>query len=113
MKQKVEIEVEVPDGYEATGKYREPCCGEFCLDCYGEAEYIAHDGEKRQCIILRKKALTGQAWVNSLPMGTMFSHKGFAHQKCDHGVFVVGCEYPKCKGIWSDETCKILYRPGE
>lgn len=56
---KVEIDVEIPDGYEATGEYRAPKKGEWYLDeCSRDAERASMIWDNRhRRLILRKKPL--------------------------------------------------------
>ncbi len=54
---KVEIDVEIPDGYEATGWLRPPKAGEWYLDGKGEARAVADDWKYASCLILREKPL--------------------------------------------------------
>ena len=106
---RIEIDVNIPEGFEATGEYRRPNIMEFFLD----------DGKAQLCpvsvigkyIILRKKLLTGQAWMDSLPNGTVFMCGSLAYQKCSGDAFAVGATDPEWDKEWSDATCKILYRP--
>lgn len=53
MKQKIEIEIDVPEGYEATGEFRQPRKGEFILRS-GSAIEAMTDNEFSEGIILRK-----------------------------------------------------------
>lgn len=56
---KVEIDVEIPEGYEATGEYRAPKKGEWYLDqCSRDAERASMIWDNRhRRLILRKKPL--------------------------------------------------------
>jgi hypothetical protein len=57
-KQKIEIEVDIPEGYEATGEYRRPECGECYLwDTGANIGKSCCDPEERDTplVILRKK----------------------------------------------------------
>jgi hypothetical protein len=53
MKQKIEIEVNIPEGYEATGEYRIPLKGEQYYSPWMDTVYVAAGHEKR-VIIVRK-----------------------------------------------------------
>lgn len=52
-----EIEVSIPDGYEATGEYRLPNAGELYLLCPGHAGKASYDRPGEPRLILREKPL--------------------------------------------------------
>lgn len=54
-KQKVEIEVDVPDGYELTGEYRRPNEGDVYLSGSGGINICAGDGDFNRLIMRRVK----------------------------------------------------------
>lgn len=110
---KIEIDVEIQDGYDATGEYKKPEAGELYLSPSGKVKLAEYDFEHDSHIILRKKPLTGQAWVDSLPEGTVFLYNCLAHQKCTSGVFCVGNIEELFDDFWSDKRCKITYRPDQ
>lgn len=49
---KIELDVEIPEGYEATGKYGKPVAGEYWMDIHGKVFSVSDTGNR---IILRKK----------------------------------------------------------
>jgi hypothetical protein len=61
VKQRIEIEVDVPDGFEATGDYRRPSLGEYYLGGFweGKREVFTCDLNRpnvAETFILRRKA---------------------------------------------------------
>ena len=63
-KQKVTIEVDVPDGYEPTGEYRCPEGHEAYLTDSGKLQYANVRFECIKCIILRKQ-FEWPAWLKA------------------------------------------------
>ena len=110
---KIEIDVEIPGGYEATGEYRVPARSE---------RYMTHTGgigASDGCIdtpriIIRKKVVSGKAWVDSLQTYTAFVVRDLVHQKMPSGLIrCAGCSESSFNNDWSDATCKIIYTPDE
>ena len=94
MKTKVEIELDIPDGYEATGEFRPWKEGEWFLNSDGNAE-IGIFGSKSARLILRK--LRKKLWVPKVNEGVWimqwttgvrkyhFTSKRELQQWCDAG----------------------------
>lgn len=58
---KIEIDVDVPAGYEPTGEFREPRSGEEYCSAQGGTVYTAKAGDILcRCAILRKKGVVGK-----------------------------------------------------
>lgn len=55
MKQKIEIEVDIPEGWEATGEYRRLNPGEHFASSKGIARGYLDPHVGHRCIIIRKK----------------------------------------------------------
>lgn len=53
-KQKVTIEVDVPEGWVASGHYRQPCAGEFILTDRGNVVECSEGGDMVAGIIVEK-----------------------------------------------------------
>lgn len=63
-KQKFEIEVDIPEGYEATGEWRRPKLGDLYLDVDGRIMRADFDFNSHCYHILRKK-FVAPAWLTN------------------------------------------------
>ena len=69
---KIEIEVDIPEGYEGTGEYRRPKNGDYWIDPKTDelASFPTHLAKDR-CVILRK-AWTPEPWM---PKGCLLKYR--------------------------------------
>ena len=70
---KVEVEVEIPEGFEATGEVRFPRTGDWYLESTGEASLVLQEGEgfpRNGCfLILRRKEARMEGFRRDLAAG--------------------------------------------
>lgn len=120
-KQKVEIEIDVPEGYEYTGEYRCPIEGEPNT-IKGSDIRVGGKGYNTIAFILRKKELTGWEWLRTLPNNTLVEHASivFLVQRNEsHTLCIVNSNdeskedyrafYHMPVSDFSPSTCEILY----
>lgn len=112
-KQKIEIEVDIPDGYEATGELRKVESGDCFLSLGNPVQIWTGSTSVQRYLILRKKELKGVEYLKSLKVGTLFTVSGEGNQHFLKTHYGVVSEYTTLNDLFASPSPDAVRRVEE